>query len=90
MATHNAILKILISQQYLIIEYYSWYQINKLKIHSLIGQIRKCSNSNCMLIIINENYSNERKIAESLRGCTYKITYISSAYYPLQLNLVQN
>ena len=88
MATHNAILKILISQQYLIIEYYSWYQINKLKIHSLIGQIRKFSN--CMFIIINENYRNERKIAEHLRGCTYKITYISAAYYPLQLNLVQN
>ena len=30
------------------------------------------------------------KNAENLRGCTYKITYISAAYYPLQLNLVQN
>ena len=29
-----------------------------------------------------------KKIAENLKGCTYKITYISAAYYPLQLNLV--
>ena len=46
----------------------------KLKLHSLIGQISKCSN--CMFININENNRNERKIAENLRGCNYKITYI--------------
>ena len=28
--------------------------------------------------------------AEKLRWCTFKITCISAAYYPLQLNLVQN
>ena len=60
----------------------------KLELHSLIGQIRKCSN--CKFITIYENNRNERKIAENLRGCTYKITFISAAYYPLQLNLVQN
>ena len=87
MATHNAILKILISQQALILEYNTWYQI-KAKLHLLIGQIQKCSN--CMFITINENKRNERKIAENLRGCTYNFTYISAAYYPLQLNLVQN
>ena len=42
-----------------------------------------------MFMIINENNRNEKKIAENLRGCTYKITYISAAYYPLQLNLVK-
>ena len=41
-----------------------------------------------MFIIITENNRNERKIAENLSGCTYKITYISAAFYPLQLNLV--
>ena len=35
----------------------------KLKLHSLIGQIRKCSY--CMFITINENNRNERKIAEN-------------------------
>ena len=60
----------------------------KLKLRSPIGQIRKCSN--CMFITINENNRNERTIAENLRGCTYKITFFSAAYYPLQLILVQN
>ena len=38
----------------------------KLKLHSLIGQISKCSD--CMFLTINENNRNERKIAENLRG----------------------
>ena len=60
----------------------------KLKLHSLIGQIRKCYY--CKFITINKNNRNERNIAENLRGCTNKITYISAAYYPLHRNLVQN
>ena len=87
MATHNAIRMILISQQYLILDIIHGTKL-KLKLHSLIGQICKCSYF--MFITMNENNRNERKIAENVRGCTYKITDISAAYYPLQLNLVQN
>ena len=43
----------------------------KLKLHSLIGQIRKCSN--CMFININENKKNDRKIAENVRGVSTKL-----------------
>ena len=43
-----------------------------------------------MFMTINENNRNGRKNSEKLRGCTYKITYISAAFYTLQLNLVQN
>ena len=60
----------------------------KLTLHSLIGQIRKCSY--CIFITINETIEMREKNAENLRGCTYKITYIPAAYYLLLLNLVQN
>ena len=43
----------------------------KLKLHLLIGKIRKCSN--CMSITIDKNNRNERKIAENLRGVLTKL-----------------
>ena len=39
---------------------------------------------------INENIRNKRKLVEKLRGCTYKITYMSTANYHRLQNLVPN
>ena len=43
-----------------------------------------------MFMIINETFSNQKEIIRKLRGCTYKITGISAAYYPRVQNLVPN
>ena len=32
----------------------------------------------CVFMNINENFSNERKHLRKIKGCTYKITYVSN------------
>ena len=61
MATHNGILKILISQHISPLNTIQGTKL-KLKLHFLIVQIRKCSYR--MFITINRNNKNERKIAK--------------------------
>ena len=39
---------------------------------------------------INENIRNKRKLVEKLRWYTFKITYISTAYYRRRQTLLQN
>ena len=70
MATHYAILKngsvptnILISQQYLILEYYTWYQI-KAETFVFYSLIRYANYLICILMDIYEINRNERKDQE--------------------------
>ena len=69
------------------LDYQTWFLIDA-KTQSFYPVVQHANNLILFFMNINENIRNYRKIAEKLRGFTYKITYSPSANCPRVANMV--